>query len=555
MAGLLFQRAAGGVSSSQCAAAVVKLVPLGNGITLGYVPYSWCQTYCPGWSPFHLDVVALVLFQFVIPVIIFSMNIPRRWHLDLSDAFFDSRGRPTFGLRSVPILTLSLIAVFIVASLDMIIWITCVMSIAGPALFSAVMEAVLDYLVAVVELQKMAPGTTNFRLDRAERADLIVTLLCGNFDMDVRPRPLVRNALMPANWNRAELQSRLKSIMNSQTAFGTWVGIPAVFFLGNFIYNALGINRESAIGANWVPFATFWMLLLLMATVSALLLAGNNPSSVSVLIASATASNAAQRKWWVLLKDYYEDELHPVSVWTRGHSKRRWVEASDAVQRHAWLRQSLELNWRRLALVTVLSLALLLFPTVIAYCWAYYIISPRMGCRSLTYAIYLAAQVYLTLISLYLSATKQSYLEVLSCQPWRSPSVAPAGTSSPPKNSVTRRILNVSVWFIFLVFLPAMAVISSVVIILPGSIFQIFGVYNNCLCQTPVGTWLRPASQRRTLVGFNITQDAMSRLAHVTEVLAWTCTVFCGVLVYLAWWYQKVLRTTTLNLILALQDP
>jgi hypothetical protein len=172
-------------------------------------------------------------------------------------------------------------------------------------------------------------------------ADLIIALLCGNFNLDEHhTRSRVHDALMLAGWDVFQLQSQLRSIMNPQTALGTLVSIPAVFFLGGFIYNALGINTDSAIDANWVPLAIFWMVLLLMAVLSVLLLAGNNPSSLSVLMHKSTNNNVP-RPWWMFLKDYHKDELHPDSVWARGHSNRRWVEASDAVQRHASLRQAL----------------------------------------------------------------------------------------------------------------------------------------------------------------------------------------------------------------------
>jgi hypothetical protein len=63
------------------------------------------------------------------------------------------------------------------------------------------------------------------------------------------------------------------------------------FFLGGFLYNALGIHLETSGSLEYVPFAVLWMLLLIVAVVSATLLAGNNPSSVSVLIVNGQPRN------------------------------------------------------------------------------------------------------------------------------------------------------------------------------------------------------------------------------------------------------------------------
>jgi hypothetical protein len=69
----------------------------------------------------------------------------------------------------------SLIAVGVVASLDMILWITWLMSIAGPAPFSGVQEALLDYQV-IRQLRRVVLPTSNPDLSRTERTELLVAL-------------------------------------------------------------------------------------------------------------------------------------------------------------------------------------------------------------------------------------------------------------------------------------------------------------------------------------------------------------------------------------------
>ena len=549
-----------GVESIQCiqlAASVVERVDRGNGVISKYILSDWCEKFCPGWTPFRLEDIALVIFQFIIPVIIFSLGVPRRWHFDLPNPFFDTRGR--WALVLVRLIVSFFVGGF-VATCDMILWITCIMSIAGPALFSAVQEAMIDHLV-VTNLPKTRPGSTVFVLSRTERAELITTVLCGNFDIDgFRARARIHRALLPdpsMQWTIDGIrstQSRLNSISNSQTAFGLGVGIPGLFFLGGFLYNALSIKFESATGINWVPFAIFWLVLLLVAVVSATLLAGNNPAAVFVLIATGVDEPSPAPTWWVFLKDYYDGELHPVSIWARGHTKRKWLDASAAVQNHAWLKDSVAITPLKWTFITITSLIFLLFPTAMAYSWAYYVTAPRMGCRTLTYAVYMASQSYLTLITLYLSVTRQSYLEILAQRPWREtkyqmlPGVAPQTV----KQSASTRLLHTLAWSTFLVCFPILAVIGSGIVILPGSIFQIFGVYNNCLCQTDVRTWHLPKSQRLTWIGNELSLGAVARLEGSTTGMTWACVAIVGVVVYAAWWYQRVLRASVGRMVMSL---
>lgn len=523
-------------------------------MTSYYVPSDWCGEWCPGWTPFRLKHITLVVFQFIIPVIIFSLGIPRRWHLDLPDPFFDLQGRWVLILVK---LVISFIADGIVATLDMIFWITIIMSIAGPALFSAVQEAVIDYHV-IKNVTKTHPNSAAFNLSRSERAELLVTLLSGNFDMDDSraTRARIHAALLPvppAQWTIDRIhttQSHLNSISNSQTAFGSSVGIPGLFFLAGLLYNALSINLSSATGANWVPFAIFWLVLLLVAVVSGTVLAGNNPAAVSVLIATGLGAPTPPRAWWVFLKDYYEGELHPVSIWARGHTKRKWLDASSAVQKHNWLRDNVTITPLRWTLITGIALAFLLFPTAMAYSWAYYISAPRMGCRTLTYAVYMALQSYLTLITLYLSVKRQSYLEILAQRPWKATT-----NQGFPNQSTATRLLHTLSWAIFLVLFPILAVIGSVIVVLPGSIFQIFGVYNNCLCQSDVRKWFLPASQRLTWIASELSLEAVTRLEGVTSGMTWGTVVVVGLIVYAGWWYQRVLRASVGRAVLSLDRP
>jgi len=102
--------------------------------------------------------------------------------------------------------------------------------------------------------------------------------------------------------------------------------------------------------------------------------------------------------------------------------------------------------------------------------------------------------------------------------------------------------------------LPFLATLASVIVVLPGSIFQIFGVYSNCVCQTEVATWLLPASQKWTLLYFNLPEDAELRLEHITTGMAWACTAVAGGLVVVGYWYQRVLKASIGSIIVGLEE-
>jgi hypothetical protein len=145
---------------------------------------------------------------------------------------------------------------------------------------------------------------------------------------------------------------------------------------------------------------------LIIAVVSETLLAGNNPSSVSVLIANGQPNNDKQRRWWVLLRGYYQGELHPVSIWARGHTKGKWLEASQAWKRD-WFRNRVGIGTRGWTFITVTTVVLLLFPCAMAFIMAYYFPRARAGCETISYIVYAASQIYLIIMTLFLSGLLQ----------------------------------------------------------------------------------------------------------------------------------------------------
>ena len=507
------------------------------GLLLYYIPFDWCMKNCPGYYRFSQDDIFLLLFQFILPVIIFSLIVPRRWHIDIPDRWFlFEHGFLVTVFQGL----FSAIAVSVAASADMLIWITVIMTFAGPMLVSGIQEALLDFRItrAIGGSQAQWP---NHVLGTPERLELLVVALCGNFELvHGNARQLIYDNFIHTGVQLDILKSRLGSILNSQPSFGASVGVPGLFFLGGFLYNALGINDITALGRNWTPFAVWWMVLIYVAVISATLLAGNNPSSVSVLIANGQASNS--QTMCLFIKDYYESELHPVSMWDRGSTKRMWLESSNVWRQHPWFQEEARLKSRHWFLIALLSMVLVLFPSLMAYAMAYYLPSPRFGCRTLAYSLYGVSQGLLILFTLWRNYLSLSLSEILRLKPWDNTLTA-TGKYAPFQISSANVILR-TIWWIFVVTLSPLATILSFLVTLPGSIFQIFSLYNNCVCQNAVSTWAWPSYLRYTYISHgDPPEEYRAYLTHLAKSTTWSTAIVTGILCFSGWWYQRALRT------------
>ncbi len=75
-----------------------------------------------------------------------------------------------------------------------------------------------------------------------------------------------------------------------------------------------------------------------------------------------------------------------------------------------------------------------------------------------------------------------------------------------------------------------LAILANFIIILLGSILQIFGIYNNCFCQTSVRKWTLPASKRWTeLGGFYMTDDYEASNRSFAVSMTWAAAVLTRV--------------------------
>jgi hypothetical protein len=492
-----------------------------SGIVVYYVSYLWCRENCRGFEPNLSADFALVLLGFALPAVIFSTVIPRRWRLDLPEQIFRIGGNRIFTILK---LVFSIPTIVVVAALDMIAWITFIMTFAGPMLFSGVQEMILDY--HVVQFLK-----GNSAIPVRERLEVVVALLCGNFDQDSEDTMAgVQDALIPSNLTKASLQSansRLVTIMNAQSSFGITIGIPAVFFLSGFVYNAA---QPTPTGT--VSFGIFWMVLVLVTIVSGTLLAGNSPNTVSVLMVDNGIRRPQTRL--VLLNDMYNSELYPVSMWERGFSKYQWIKQTRLWQNHQCAQQKafkekVEIDRRSWVVITTTTLLLVATPCALSWSFEYLLPWPWLGCLSLLYTIYLTTQIWLVLVALVLA-----YLNVPFRNIWR-----PRHLLS---KTTPRSIFLTSCLFILTV-LTGEATLAAALLTVIGSIFQFSDRFETCFCSIPVSSWLKPSSQRTAFLHYEYTSQDYHQFVHRLDTgLYWSAAIFTCSICFLGWWYQRSLR-------------
>ena len=488
------------------------------------VPYRWCTTFCSGWSRFPSSDIQLVLLQFILPTVIFALVIPRKWHLDLSPVNFD------FGDGFLLVLIkalLSLIATGIVAFSDMILWIGVILALAGPMILSGIEEMYLD----VVSIHTIATShNARFHhLTSEERLSILAAVLCGNFEGDSQMVADLRGGLStfaPNTPNAPTLETRkaqLESIMNGQANFGSVVGIPTVFFLAGLLYNAYQIADQTATGINWTPYAIWLMTMVYVVLISAAPLTGNNPSVATMLVKNTY--HLQDRPWWNIVANYYDGEISPAAMYDRATTKLGWVKDSVAYQNHNWFKEKIRPGKWTWVLLMVITGFTTLFASIMAYSIASHIPWPREGCRSFSYMLYIALQILLIILRLVSSVV---------CQPLIS---IPEPTSYNTSSSIGFKL-----WQVLYTVLVGGAFALSFFISFAGSVFQIFGVYNNCFCRTAVRSWGWPTDQKVVQLSGAFTQQKKLDNKQYANNVTLSAVLVTGILCYLGWWYQKVLR-------------
>ena len=216
------------------------------------VSYSWCNRNCPGWElaqPDNYGAWIGPLTAFIVPAIVFCLNISRRRRFEVPASLFPrSHGEILDFFKLLVKIPLACIIV----TADILMWLSVLLSMSGPTLLSSAYEALLDLRV----LRYIAKQTELNHLSVRGRAHLLYIVLLGN--LDEKPAwkhscQLVSELPDDISFHRDSAQARdvvpvatvaiieatktrLKSMLESQTTFGSAVGASIVFFTGGFVY-------------------------------------------------------------------------------------------------------------------------------------------------------------------------------------------------------------------------------------------------------------------------------------------------------------------------------
>ncbi|KAI1766902.1 hypothetical protein GGR53DRAFT_527888 [Hypoxylon sp. FL1150] len=301
-----------------------------------WIDYSWCQNRCPGWpvtKASNFDKWLKPMISFILPSLVFCLNIPRRRCLDLPTRLFSNKSLDIFNLF---LFALRVPFASFVVTLDIIIW-TCVsFSVAGPMLTSGIYEAILDARVLAFLDSRSKENLPTVQ----QKAHTLLSILIGNLDGDAwhsselfvqglpthvvgkrldrsgsadtltpteeqaaisTPHRPLKTSLSTTSSDSAftsttrhakvfrtdyqrrrilTVKSRLKSMLDSQVSFGSSVGAAIMFYIGSFIWSVYEVEEDlgSYITAHQLACGMFWMTIPHLALVSCLLLAGNNPN-------------------------------------------------------------------------------------------------------------------------------------------------------------------------------------------------------------------------------------------------------------------------------------
>ncbi|EXL65512.1 hypothetical protein FOPG_18262 [Fusarium oxysporum f. sp. conglutinans race 2 54008] len=127
-----------------------------------YVTYNFCKSECSGWgisSADNPDQWAGPIVQFLLPSVIFSMNIPRRFEFISSRWLEDLVLRNRHGWKRAVLSLLMTMPALLFVTADAIIWVMAIMSMAGPMMVAGLHEALLDFkILKALEGRTYIPG-------------------------------------------------------------------------------------------------------------------------------------------------------------------------------------------------------------------------------------------------------------------------------------------------------------------------------------------------------------------------------------------------------------
>ena len=545
-----------------------------QGVPEVFVNYTYCSTRCSGWGLSEWSTPAqwaAPLVQFILPSLIFSMVIPRQQKIELGKldsikfhvAQHRKRIRWILHLLNLIIFavkwTLLLPLVFVV---DNVVWMIIILSGAGPMLIGGLYEAVVDS--RLIEYMRHPDGA----LSTQHKINLLTTLVSGNLILDIgEPQVGLAEKLSMVeehditatederDMQREMIKTRLLCMMSTQLSFGSAVGAPVVFYLGQFIYTILDLlnKRGDQDAGNSLAFGVEWMVIVHVAIISGCLLASNNPSTSTAIVGLPPDTRQPQRgaatlsdrngppisslrsfKVWLgltrethrvrhlpLFNPAYDTRFQPVWLWNRGINKMRWLENISHVFPSQLFRDQFKLttlDW--IFFIIIPTILLIILPPgaggVVSYA------TPPIGfaCRSLSFVTYASLQSALGLISLL-----RYYFEGKGFL----------------KEHPRWRLFFGNTGFTISVILTFGSAFTSV----GGTMMQVMGVYRNCFCYVIASEWWKSIWHHQD-PGYviNVAVDT-EKLRHSSRNwidMGTVATGFMAVACYFGYWYQRSIR-------------
>ncbi|KAL6713428.1 hypothetical protein ACLMJK_008893 [Lecanora helva] len=504
----------------------------------------WCQANCPGYaltSPSDTGAWANPLAQYILPAVLFSMTIPRRLMLEPSTWLFDFSLHELHGLIKA---VFSLCIAGVIVTLDTALWIFTIMIAPGPFIFSGFVEAVLDYRIIRNLLDCHIPGGDDHAqcLDREERTELLTVVLAGNLgkeEPEVNPQEELREALDIIK-RPDEVEVRLRAMLACQYTFGSAVGGPVLFYIGAFAYTIASLHNAKGDQdtARALAFGIWWMNIVHVAVISGLLLASNNPNTAAGFVSKhKTRLSLEERLGFANKRSEMEDRIQarveaysrlsltyraryePVWMWNRGKSKAQWLHSTAAWEK-PWFREKVHLTISTWIFLTLIAYTLVLLPCALAL-WIEINTPPTgLGCRSMTMVLWACVQSIFVVLCAWSHFKGTRTEKFWSDHAWL--------------DHVRRPQTGILVAIVFL--LPAWIV--AVFTTFAGTLMQITGIFENCICLS-TGYWSFPPGSTVSLATDTIHNRHASRYWNRAGYAA---LIFLACVTYLGWWSQRYLR-------------
>ncbi|KAH7247503.1 uncharacterized protein BKA55DRAFT_664698 [Fusarium redolens] len=507
-----------------------------------YVTYNFCKSECSGWGisgADNLDQWAGSIVQFLLPSVIFSMNIPRRFEFISSRWLEDLVLRNRHGWKRAVLSLLMTIPALLFVTADAIIWVMAIMSMAGPMMVAGLHEALLDFkILKALEGRTYIPGRVageqnvpgeialvplgeNVARNNVageikpndqglgalrHKVELLVTVLAGNLQLEPYRGNLIvliSDALLATRRRRSTAATPPRPQIppdflapegpEVEEAQGDRVQMLA-WNEANQNYPSMAeqlkrlMTAQSAFGAIVGAAIVFYLGAFLYTILDLLNDKSNQDAAISLAFG-------------------------PVFMWRRGVNKREWLEESGAWQRgnqafmdDVRVKKREYLGWIILPTIILISL-----PPAAGAVVAWQTPPVGWGCRSLSFVTYAGFQIVLT--PLYFIATRRTV-----------------------PRTMTQCVIR---WFWVLVF--SLTLLLALFTSIATTLMQIIGVFRNCFCYVNTDMWL---NLDNAIV--NVASDTKNRrnASDGWIVMGGVATVFMATCSFFGWWFQMNIRAT-----------